>query len=496
MKPVQPEQFLLIFCQCVAPGPGHGNLPAIHLKEGILTKKRMIIFSVLLIVLMAFLSPVPPAAAGEREPALWTNKWIIAPGEHFSLSWDESQADGQIGLWRWSPNGSKYEHLVSVAKQSDGYDLTLDEAGTWYFILTGTYGGTARQSNEIEITVRKSGGKKPYAPGAPMLYGNRVSVNPREYVALSWDEERADGDHLALWKMKSGGDYEFVATVPKKSTGYRVRVDSVGTWYYCLIGYYDGQSRQSNSFCVLSGASDEDVALRLMEEKGMNNTWNLLFIVCERADIGSFHKSFSRREMDEIRYYSQEIKRTLEGITDGWMRVGTVDYVEIHEPITTVSVNKEGPYRRLSYGPSGDLNFDRLLKDTDYTQIIIYAPLTSLEGTEAWWGLGGMEYWYQGEQYMTLQVNAVDLQRSRAELNGVSYPKELGMLIHEIFHSVERFSDQNGWSGYALQDVEWQKHGYRQDEEDYTFKHDLATNQLRDGSRGYSRISYYVKHHK
>ena len=247
---------------------------------------------------------------------------------------------------------------------------------------------------------------------------------------------------------------------------------------------------------MLSGASDEDVAIRLREEKGMNNTWNLLFIVCERADIGSFHKSFSRREMDEIRYYSQEIKRTLEGITEGWMHVGTVDYVEIHEPITSVSVNKKGPYRRLSYGTSGDLNFDYLLKDTDYTQIIIYAPLTSLEGTEGWWGYGGMEYWYQGEQYMTLQINAVDLKRSREELKGVSYPGELGVLVHEIFHSVEQFSYQNGWRGYALQDrdKERQEHGYQQD--DIIWKHDLATNQLRDGCRGFSRISYYVKHHR
>lgn len=150
----------------------------------------------------------------------------------------------------------------------------------------------------------------------------------------------------------------------------------------------------------------------------------------------------------------------------------------------------------LSYGPSGDLNFDHLLKDTDYTQIIIYAPLSSLEGTEAWMGLGGIEYWYQGEQYMTLQINAVDLKRSRKELNGVFYPGELGVLVHEIFHSVERFSDQNGWSGYALQDKdkERKEHGYQQD--DITWKHDLATNQLRDGSRGFSRISYYVKHHQ
>ena len=457
-------------------------------------KRHMIIFSALLIVMLAFFSPVTPAAADEQELDLWTNKWIIAPGEHFSLSWDERPADGAIGLWKRSLNG-RYERLTSVAKQSDGYDMTLDETGTWYFTLSWYYKGVARQSNEIEITVRRGGGRKPYAPGAPMLYGNRVSVNPREYVALSWDEEGADGD-LFLWKMKAEGNYEFVANVPKKSTGYRVQVDSKGTWYYCLTGYFDGEPRQSNSFCVLSGASDEDVALRLMEEKGMNNTWNLLFIACERADIGSFHKSFSRREMDEIRHYSQEIKRTLEGITDGWMRIGTVEYVEIHEPITTVSVNKEGPYRRLSYGPSGDLNFDYLLKDTDYTQIIIYAPFGYLEGTKGWWGLGGMEYWYQGEQYMTLQINAVDLKRSSVKLNGVSYPKELGLLIHEIFHSVESVSDQNGWSGHALQDVEWQKHGYRKDEEDYTFKHDLATNQLRDGSRGFSRISYYVKHHK
>ena len=178
------------------------------------------------------------------------------------------------------------------------------------------------------------------------------------------------------------------------------------------------------------------------------------------------------------------------------MRVGTVDYVEIHEPITTVSVNREGPYRRLSYGPSGDLNFDHLLKDTDYTQIIIYVPIGHLDGTKGWWGLGGIDYCYQGEQYMTLQINGVDLKRSSVKLNGVSYPGELGVLVHEIFHSVERFSDQNGWSGYALQDEEGQKHGYRKDGEGYTWQHDLATNQLRDGCRGFSRVSYYVKHHR
>lgn len=63
-------------------------------------KRRIIVFSALLIVLLTFLFPVTPAAAGEREPALWTNKWIVAPGEHFSLSWDEPQADGGMSLWK------------------------------------------------------------------------------------------------------------------------------------------------------------------------------------------------------------------------------------------------------------------------------------------------------------------------------------------------------------------------------------------------------------
>ena len=469
------------------------SLPINYLKEGILMKRRMICFSILLIFLLTLLSPATPATAENRESAIWTNKWIVAPGEHFSLSWDEPQADGSLSLWKRSPNGT-YEHVASVPKQTDGYDVTLNKTGTWYFILTGYYGGIARQTNEIEIIVREGGGKKPYSPGDPLLYGNKVSVNPGESFALSWYEDRADSV-LSLWKRKADSDYEFVTNVPKQSSGYRVRLDSKGTWYFCLTGYFDGQPRQSNEFCVLSGAAEEEAAIRLLEEKGLNNTWNLLFIVCERADIGSFHKSFSREEMDEIRNYTREIKRTLEGITEGWMKIGTVDYVEIHEPITTVSYNKEGPYRRLTYGPTGDLNFDDLLKDTDYTQVIIYVPIGYLEGTEGWWGLGGIDYWYQGEQYWTLQITGPDKNRRSVKLNGEYYLGELGVLIHEIFHSVERISSQNGWTGYALQDEESDKHGYTKSE-DYIWKQDLATNQLRDGCRGFSRISYYVRHHR
>ena len=82
------------------------------------------------------------------DPMLYSNKTSVSAGEHFSLSWYEDQADGELVLWRRMEN-TEYEYVDTVPKSSVGYDTSVPWNGTWYFCLTDTVNGEWHQGNEF-----------------------------------------------------------------------------------------------------------------------------------------------------------------------------------------------------------------------------------------------------------------------------------------------------------------------------------------------------------
>ena len=453
--------------------------------------KRIVLIFTVALCLVALWGITVTAAAASGDPVLYTNKWRAFPGERASLSWDEPDFDGDLSLWRWK-GADEPQYIGNAPKKTDGYSIVLPERGVWYYCLTGTRKGTQRQSNTVEIRVTPQGGKKATTAGDPVIYSNKTSVRAGEHFALSWYEYRADGD-MTLWKRMENTDYEFVAYVPKHSDGYDITLDQNGTWYFSLMASIDGQAHQSDEFCVLVGASQEEADLRLAQEKGMNNTWNMLFLIYENVNIGNFRESFSANDIARIEMYARDIKYTMEGITAGRMQIGTVETIRISTPITSASSGLGSDCRALTYGPGGDVNFDDLLENRDVNAVAVFAPIGGLPGTGGWLGLAPFKAGKEDTECYVLIINDVDLNVTYYNMEGISYMEESTALVHELLHCVEQNSRDNGWEQFeALHDVE--ENGYRFEHGNLLWYKDLTRNQLKNGHKGFKRISFYVKH--
>lgn len=333
------------------------------------------------------------------------------------------------------------------------------------------------------------------AAGDPYLAVNRSKLKTRQEYTFNWNEPTADKESINLWKRPADGDYKLVRSRLSANGSYTDSSATPGIWYYCLTADYNGKMHQSDEIMINVYCEDEDEACAYLRRKGMDNVWNLLFVVYERVDIGSFHRKFSPGQLSEIARYSRDIGRTMEGITEGRMKVGEVGLVQISEPITSASANPNGPYRALTYGPHGDVNFNYMLDHRDVTCVIVYAPLAGLPGTEGWLGLGGGTLNYRGEDYLTLIINDVDMSQHQYKFKGQNYSEEITVIVHEMLHGVETNSARNGWDFFQpLHNVE--ENGYRFEHGNIEWYHALTTNTLKNNRPGFREDSFYVSHHR
>ena len=463
-------------------------------RDGSFMKRTMFMTMLVIFMCCILFDTDTPALAAAKGPTLYTNKWTVEPGEEFALSWEEPDFDGSLTLWKCTDGDEYYEMVADVPKISKGYRVNLDQEGPWHLCLSGTRGGESLLGDEIVIDVYEGSGKKAPHAGDPMLYSNKTSVSAGEHFSLSWYEDQADGE-LVLWRRMENTEYEYVDTVPKSSVGYDTSVPWNGTWYFCLTDTVNGEWHQGNEFCVLAGASDEMADARLAEEKGMTNIWNMLFVIYERVDIDGFKNAFSDEDIDNIRKYADAIGYTLEELTDGRMRIGSVDTVQFSAPVTSASSGSMTSFRALTYGPGGDVNFNSLLEGKDINAVVVFAPLAGLPGTEDWLGLSPF---FTGTGKTKCPVAIINWVEPRSEwvyydIDGSYYPEELAAIVHELLHVIEYNSWNNGWSGFEpLHDLE--KNGYQFVEGNYRWYRDLTRDQLKSGKRGFKPISFCIKH--
>ena len=454
-------------------------------------KRFLSMTSALVLILIALCGALTTAAAAAGDPVLYTNKWTVAPGEPFALSWNEPKADSVLSIWRRSDT-SDYVKVGEAANKNNGYRITLDRPGRYYFCLMAVYNGQARQSAEIQIDVVGGGSRKPSVAGNPLIYCNKPAVEVGERFCLSWYEDRADGE-VWLWKRWGDHDYEFISEVPKRSDGYELSLDKKGTWYFSLMVMINGEAWQSDEYCVLVGADPEDAQIRLMEEKGMTNVWNVLFVIYEKVDIDGFKKAFTSDQISAIEEYAKYFKYTVESVTGGWMQIGEVETVRYSAPVTSASSGKGTDCRALTYGPGGDVSFNGLLENRDINLVAVWAPLSGLKGTEGWLGLAPFIAGSGDTECSVLIINDVDTKKTYYSMDGVFYIEEMGALVHEMLHCIEYNSGNNGWNGFqALHDVE--QNGYRFEHSNLLWYRDLTRDELKNGRRGFKRISFYVKH--
>ena len=190
----------------------------------------------------------------------------------------------------------------------------------------------------------------------------------------------------------------------------------------------------------------------------MNNTWNLLFLVYRNVSIGSYQKSFSDAQISAIRRYVSNIKYTIEGLSEGRMKVGTVDLLIIDEPVTSASGTGWSP-PPLVYGQGKDIDFYYILDHKDITLAAVFVPILGLNGGGDWLGLGGTFTQVGGKRLYTIIINEIYTDSSTWTIDGKSYYTSAAAIVHEMLHAVETNSKDNGWTKFeALHDYE--QNGY------------------------------------
>ncbi len=335
----------------------------------------------------------------------------------------------------------------------------------------------------------------PTAQGVPELHSDRTEAYIGESFYLSWYEPEASW--CVLYLSVNGGEFVSLGYVDNVNNGYEQSFKEIGLYTYCLMTVAEGQEWQQSNFVDVNVTADEDTVCEQLKARGMNNTWNLLFMVYRTVKVGGYERSFTAAQISAIKYQASRMKYTLEGLSDGRMKVGSVDLIVVDEPVTSVTnVGYELP--GLSYGPGKDVDFNYIFDHKDISLVAVFAPLLDMDGKSDWLGLGGGFLTYKGHKIYTVILSEIYTDTGTWSFDGKSYPIAPSACgcVHEMLHAVETNSGANGWSGFeALHDFD--KSGYDNTYENgnYPWYRDLMRNTIKNGNQGFYKQSFYVSHY-
>ena len=332
-----------------------------------------------------------------------------------------------------------------------------------------------------------------HGPGDPVLYCSKTEVHINERFALSWYEGGANW--AVLFVSYNGGGFESLGFVDCTKPAYYLQHAEVGKYTYCLMTLKNGESWKQSNFVDVYVTTDEEGMCRQLAARGMDNVWNILFIVYRNVQLPGFRKSFSDGQIAAVKNHASRYKSIVENLSDGRMRIGTVDFLVEETPITsTTNVGYSLP--GLSYGPGKDVDFNYIFDHKDINLVGVYAPLIGYRGASDWLGLGGGYMTVNGKRIYTTIISDIYTQADTWTIDGYSYPTSVAAQVHEMLHAVETNSRDNGWGLFeALHDYEQSSYENTTKNGNYPWYHDLMRNQLKSGKHGFLKYSYYVYHH-
>ncbi len=328
----------------------------------------------------------------------------------------------------------------------------------------------------------------------PMIYARDDTVAPGGSTTIFWDIP--DAEDLQLWVLNEGEKHFSQLAFPEKKGEQTVSFgpDDFGTRQYAmLVKFKDGEWAQSNIVYIKVRETEEHRVKRL-ESCGMDNVWNVLFMIYRTVHVGDYLKSFSDEEVAAIRWLAGELKPTIEGLSDGRMRIGTVNIMEVADPVTSASGPSKPP--TLVYGPEGDVDFNYILDHKDVNMVLVYAPLSDMTKECLWNGLGGTYMDYKGQLVYHLIANCVSTSRSVFTVDGRDYPLAITLPVHEMLHGIETNSRHNGFDGFETLHSHIDN-GYPGEADDFLiWYHDLTRDRLKNGKKGFLPSSFYIAHKK
>ena len=412
-----------------------------------------------------------------------TNRAMI--DENFYLSWGVD-AD-QCVLYR-SYNSGEFKGLGYVDNVQSSYTCHESEAGVYsYAIMTCKDGEVWKQSNIIDVTVYSNEGILLDIDPILTCDTNRAMINESFY--LSWG---VDTDECVLYKSYNYGSFEELGHVDTARSAYMCNESELGIYSYYIRTRKKGEDWKQSNYIDVSVYADEETSCAYLEQKGMTNTWNLLFMVYRTVHIGDFEKSFTDAQIASVKRSASEMKYTMEGLSDNKMKIGTVDVIVVDEPVTSASgpIQYGGP-ATLTYGNDGDVDFTYIMDHKDINLVAVFVPLLGFNNQYGWLGLGGTTMNVRGQEIFTVIINDIDTSSERIECYGNEYLTASLACVHEMLHAVETNSRSVGWDDF--QDLHsGDDNGYGNGT--YYWYHLLMTNTMDNGNLGFLRQSYYVKH--
>ena len=327
---------------------------------------------------------------------------------------------------------------------------------------------------------------------APVLKCDKTVVNIEETFYLSW---RESVDYCTLWLSVNDGEFESLGYVDSANTGYKQCFSDPGKYTYCLMTLVEGEEWKQSNFVDVQVRADEDTMCRILSSQGKNNSWNLLFMIYRNVQIGGVRKSFTDVQISAVKTQIRNMKTLLENLTDGRMRIGSVDTIVIDEPVTSVSPSGYS-LPSLSYGPGKDVDFNYIFDHKDITLVAVYAPLLYLNGDVGdWLGLGGTYLTVNNKRIYNVIINEISTDNNTWTIDQIQYPTANSATVHEMLHAVETNSKTNGWSDFQpLHDYEQVGYVNTNENGNYPWYHDLTRNTIKTGKEGFLKYSFYVSH--
>lgn len=202
-------------------------------------------------------------------------------------------------------------------------------------------------------------------------------------------------------------------------------------------------------------------------EAGIPDTstkWNFVCFILENTDAiiekGTsrirVQESMDREDVLNIESNMSRFKESIRTISGGRMSA-EYETIEITSPITSLSYDTENGYY-LSEEDASSL-IDNYLKGKDYDHIFVVMKLGDINKNltgdiHDWIGLGGMDYYGIGYSNVKIPEKTNYSFTYNSSVN--TFPEEV--FVHEFLHTLERNSEENGYTVPALHD--YSMYGY------------------------------------